>query len=109
MGRAFTIEIDMRWADLDAYGHVNNAVIFSYLETARVKLLLEPGIDLMQGALQTLVAGAEMTKVGHWILLMRSATLQPMMARSEARSLSENKTPAANPAVWPISRLLFGP
>ena len=59
MGRLFSVEIDMRWADLDAYGHVNNAVIFSYLETARVKLLLEPGIDLMQGSLQTLVARAE--------------------------------------------------
>ena len=59
MGKIFSIEIDMRWADIDAYGHANNAIIFSYLETARVKLLLEPGLDIMQGPLQTLVARAE--------------------------------------------------
>jgi len=34
-------EIEVRFADLDAYGHVNNAVYFTYLETARVKLFQE--------------------------------------------------------------------
>lgn len=29
----------MRFRDLDAYGHVNNSVFFSYLETARVNLI----------------------------------------------------------------------
>ncbi|MGA1846103.1 acyl-CoA thioesterase [Deferribacter abyssi] len=34
----FSTEIEVRFSDLDAYGHVNNAVFFTYLETARTKL-----------------------------------------------------------------------
>lgn len=29
------IEIETRWRDLDAFGHVNNAVFATYIETAR--------------------------------------------------------------------------
>jgi len=32
------VEIAVRWRDLDAFGHVNNAVYLSFLETARVEL-----------------------------------------------------------------------
>ncbi len=32
------VEIAVRWRDLDAFGHVNNAVYLSYLEVARVAL-----------------------------------------------------------------------
>ena len=34
----FNTPIEVRFADLDAYGHVNNTIFFTYLETARVKL-----------------------------------------------------------------------
>ena len=34
----FSTQIEVRFADLDAYGHVNNAIFFTYLENARVKL-----------------------------------------------------------------------
>ena len=33
----FTIPIRLRWADLDAYGHVNNAVLLRLLEEARIQ------------------------------------------------------------------------
>jgi len=33
----------LRWSDMDAYGHVNNARFFTYLEEARVDLLLGAG------------------------------------------------------------------
>ena len=32
---AFEKRIEIRWRDLDAYGHVNNAVYLNYLEEAR--------------------------------------------------------------------------
>lgn len=35
----FTIPVRMRFRDLDAYGHVNNATMFNYLEEARISLL----------------------------------------------------------------------
>ena len=59
MGKVFSAEIDMRWADLDAYGHVNNVAIFSYLEASRMKLWLEAGFDFLHGSIQALVAKAE--------------------------------------------------
>ena len=51
-------EIEVRFADLDAYGHVNNAVFFTYLETARVKLFRERSAELMQSGLFFLVVEA---------------------------------------------------
>ncbi|NBB91427.1 MAG: hypothetical protein GVY23_09545, partial [Spirochaetes bacterium] len=34
-----TVPISIRFSDLDAYRHVNNAVFFTYLEEARIKLI----------------------------------------------------------------------
>jgi len=32
---------DIRWGDMDAFGHVNNTVYFRYMETARIAFLEE--------------------------------------------------------------------
>lgn len=37
----YEIEIEVAFRDIDAMGHVNNAVFFSYFETARVKYIME--------------------------------------------------------------------
>lgn len=34
-----TAHVQVRWADLDGYGHVNNAALFTLLEDARVQTL----------------------------------------------------------------------
>ncbi len=33
------VEIPVQWGEMDAYGHVNNTVIFRYFESARVAFL----------------------------------------------------------------------
>eukprot|EP00039_Didymoeca_costata_P001614 m.53749 g.53749 ORF g.53749 m.53749 type:complete len:192 (+) comp10882_c0_seq1:194-769(+) len=33
----YKLEIKVRWGDMDAYGHVNNAMYFKYFETARTE------------------------------------------------------------------------
>ncbi len=33
--------MQVRFRDTDAFGHVNNAVFFSYLEPARIRYLLD--------------------------------------------------------------------
>ena len=33
--------LQVRFRDIDAFGHVNNAVFFSYVEMARIKYLLD--------------------------------------------------------------------
>ncbi|GHJ98926.1 acyl-CoA thioesterase [Streptomyces sp. NPDC003753] len=40
----------LRWADMDAYGHVNNAVFLSYLEEARIDFLSRPDKQFRQGS-----------------------------------------------------------
>jgi acyl-CoA thioester hydrolase len=37
-GYPFSCAIQVRWRDLDAFGHVNNAVFASYLEMARTEV-----------------------------------------------------------------------
>ncbi|RMH17785.1 MAG: acyl-CoA thioesterase [Acidobacteria bacterium] len=38
------IPIDVRWGDMDAFGHVNNAKYFTYCESARIRYFEEVGI-----------------------------------------------------------------
>ncbi len=59
MDKTFTLEIETRWSDIDAYGHVNNVSLFRFLEIARVKILQREGFDFLNGSVQTLVARAE--------------------------------------------------
>lgn len=40
-GYPFACSIQVRWRDVDALGHVNNAAIVTYLETARTELWRE--------------------------------------------------------------------
>jgi acyl-CoA thioester hydrolase len=37
MGGRFTIRFPVRFRDIDALGHVNNAVYFAYMESARTE------------------------------------------------------------------------
>ncbi len=45
----FETLIDVRWGDLDALNHVNNAVYFRYFEEARVHLYAAIGMDRVPG------------------------------------------------------------
>lgn len=36
--------IEVRFRDVDVFGHVNNAVVFTYIETARIRYLVDVGI-----------------------------------------------------------------
>ncbi len=37
---AFDVEVGVRWTDLDAQSHVNNATVVDYLQQARIRVLL---------------------------------------------------------------------
>lgn len=43
-----TFEQPVAWGDMDALGHVNNAVYFRYMESARVAFLLWAGVDRLR-------------------------------------------------------------
>ena len=40
--RRFHVAVPVRWRDLDAYGHVNNATLFTLLEEARIAAFWKP-------------------------------------------------------------------
>ncbi|MEV6946861.1 thioesterase family protein [Streptomyces sp. NPDC051172] len=40
----------LRWSDMDAYGHVNNAIFLRYLEEARIDFLSLRGKESKQGS-----------------------------------------------------------
>lgn len=44
--KIYSCLIPVRWGDMDAYGHVNNALYMRYLEEARVQLLAELGAKM---------------------------------------------------------------
>jgi acyl-CoA thioester hydrolase len=55
-----TAEIQVRFSDLDCYGHVNNAVYLSYLEIARVQLVHDRFIEDMKKDIQYLLVRADL-------------------------------------------------
>ena len=59
MAQTFSTPIELRFSDLDLYGHVNSVVYFSYLETARVKLFHDFFHEMTSQHIFTLVAHAE--------------------------------------------------
>ena len=59
MTRTYSTAIELRFSDLDAYGHVNSAVYFTYLETARVKLFDDFFRKATEQGIFTVVARAE--------------------------------------------------
>jgi acyl-CoA thioester hydrolase len=59
MTQKFSTPIELRFCDLDAYGHVNSSVYFTYLETARVKLFHDFFREVSGHGIFTLVARAE--------------------------------------------------
>jgi acyl-CoA thioester hydrolase len=48
MAKTFVLKIEVRWADMDALGHVNNAKYFRYMEQARIAWLTKLQSDIFQ-------------------------------------------------------------
>jgi acyl-CoA thioester hydrolase len=59
MTKRYSTSIDLRFSDLDLYGHVNSAIYFTYLETARIKLFKESFQELTNQGIFIVVGRAE--------------------------------------------------
>ncbi|QIJ62726.1 thioesterase family protein [Streptomyces sp. JB150] len=73
----------LRWADMDAYGHVNNVVFLRYLEEARIDFLFRPEKDFQQGSVvarheidykRQLVHRHEPVTIELWVTEIRAAS-----------------------------------
>lgn len=58
---AYVFALPVRWGDMDALGHVNNATYFSYLEQARAAWLHEMGVEFVGQAQGPVVLTSSMT------------------------------------------------
>ncbi|ARP70268.1 thioesterase [Streptomyces pluripotens] len=73
----------LRWADMDAYGHVNNVVFLRYLEEARIDFLFRPDKEFKQGSVvarheidykRQLVHRHEPVDIELWVTEVRAAS-----------------------------------
>jgi acyl-CoA thioester hydrolase len=60
------VPIKLRWSDLDAYGHVNNAAMLTLLEESRISVFWhgELGVDGVSDAVAESDAGDTLTLIG---------------------------------------------
>ncbi len=54
----FKNSVEIRFADIDAYGHVNHAVYFTYLETARTLFFKDKFINLFEKGINFIITNA---------------------------------------------------
>lgn len=59
MSKVYETEIELRFSDLDAYGHVNNSTYLTFMETARTKIFQEHFIDFMASGIYFVVVRVE--------------------------------------------------
>ena len=62
----YQYELDVVFRDLDAMGHVNNAVYFTYLETARLRYLMDLLALPEIGAIPVIMASTLWGATGDW-------------------------------------------
>ncbi|KGI77922.1 acyl-CoA thioesterase [Oleiagrimonas soli] len=64
----FTAPIEVRWRDLDAFNHVNNAMYLTYLEQARLDWLQHLPDDWMDAHAKPVMAASELNYRApiHW-------------------------------------------
>ena len=60
MKTVFAIELDVRWGDMDAFNHVNNASYLRYIEEARVLWFKEISPDWADPDCAPILAAAQM-------------------------------------------------
>ena len=56
----FRMPIDLRWRDLDAFNHVNNANFMTYVEEARIRWFESTGNDWLSNGRIPLLAAVQM-------------------------------------------------
>lgn len=57
----YSTEIDGRWGDMDAFGHVNNATYLTYCEQARVMLLRDKKLHNHGDSIGPVMVTADLT------------------------------------------------
>ena len=54
----FALDMDLRWRDMDAFNHVNNATFLRYIEQARIEWLESLGPEWLSSEIAPIMAAA---------------------------------------------------
>ncbi|AKP57872.1 Acyl-ACP thioesterase [Mycobacteroides abscessus subsp. abscessus] len=57
------VKVELRWADMDAYRHVNNVAMFRLIEEARIRFLADKLMGVESGRITMFVAHQEIDYV----------------------------------------------
>ncbi|HEY2723370.1 MAG TPA: thioesterase family protein [Pseudonocardiaceae bacterium] len=85
---AFSVNVAVRWSDMDVYGHVNNARMVTLLEEARTQLLYDEGARHGAGALMDGLVVVELQVRYRRPVFYSAQPVQVRMWVSELRSAS---------------------
>lgn len=94
MGQPFSVRLAVRTYELDALGHVNQAVYHSYAEHARTELLRSVGLPL-DGVLRTGVAPVLLTGTMRYLRELRAeeeVDVSAEMSFGEGKTFTVNST-----------------
>lgn len=83
--KAQTIRFDLHWAELDAFGHVNNARFFTWFESARMALFERVGLALVAGEDHAPIlarATCDFLAPVHWPATIEVAVTVPRLGRT---------------------------
>ena len=100
----FSIEIDVRWGDLDGFGHVNSAIYLSYLEQCRCSWMSSVPSHWQDGDTGPVVANVNINyrRQLHWPERIM-VTLKPASpGRSSIKLESEIRSPVTDDKSKPV-------
>lgn len=80
----------LRWSDMDAYGHVNNAVFLRYLEEARIDLIHQLRLKAAEGSFAdgSVVARHEIDYLRPLVYRADPVTVETWVAKVGAASMT---------------------
>lgn len=76
-----TYELDIRWGDMDAYGHVNNTLFFRYLESARFRYIEDHILPLLDNKMPVIVLADIQCKFEQQIVYPAHLTVKSRVTR----------------------------
>jgi acyl-CoA thioester hydrolase len=88
-GTRLTVNVPMRWGDMDAYGHINNVELLRILEEARIHAFGPPagtglpGVDVDLPIFSDLPAGTQALVVEHRVRYLVPLNYRNVPARIE--------------------------
>ncbi|MCA1779783.1 MAG: acyl-CoA thioesterase [Xanthomonadaceae bacterium] len=100
----FSVELDVRWGDVDSFEHVNNAVFLSYLEQCRTEWMNSVPSHWQQGESGPVVANININyrRPIHWPARLKVTLVPDSPGRSSMKLNSQIRSIPADPKQQPV-------